>query len=126
MTIVGLCFAALVPIFVGAGGPSSVPPIAFRDVTAASGVTFRFEHGSRGRHNLPEIMGGGVALIDADDDGWLDLYFGNGGSIEGGTGPRQVGPTRSPGSTGTTGTGRSSTSPPRPTRPARPTRWGRP
>ena len=37
------------------------PPIAFRDVAAESGVVFRFHTGSRGKHDLPEIMGGGVA-----------------------------------------------------------------
>ena len=58
------------------------PPIVFRDVAAECGVDFRFDNGSRGRHDLPEIMGGGVALIDADGDGWLDLYFCNGGPIE--------------------------------------------
>jgi hypothetical protein len=59
----------------------SAPPIVFRDVAAEAGVNFRFDNGSRGRHDLPEIMGGGVALIDADGDGWLDLYFCNGGPI---------------------------------------------
>jgi hypothetical protein len=60
---------------------SAGPPITFRDVAAEAGVHFRFENGSRGRHDLPEIMGGGVALIDADGDGGLDLYFCNGGPI---------------------------------------------
>jgi enediyne biosynthesis protein E4 len=31
---------------------------------------------------LPEIMGGGVALFDADGDGRLDIYLCNGGPIE--------------------------------------------
>ncbi|HEY2156888.1 MAG TPA: VCBS repeat-containing protein, partial [Isosphaeraceae bacterium] len=62
------------------------PPIAFRDVAAESGVVFRFHAGSRGKHDLPEIMGGGVAMIDVDGDGHLDLYFPNGGPI-GGDGP---------------------------------------
>ncbi len=53
----------------------------FRDVAAEANVNFRFDAGSRGKHDLPEIMGGGVALIDADGDGRLDLYFCNGGPI---------------------------------------------
>lgn len=46
-----------------------------------SGVEFRFETGSRGRHDLVEIMGGGVALIDADGNGLPDIYACNGGPI---------------------------------------------
>ncbi|MDR3619911.1 MAG: CRTAC1 family protein [Paludisphaera borealis] len=55
--------------------------LSFEDVAAASSVAFQFDAGSRGRHDLPEIMGGGVALFDADGDGLPDLYFCNGGPI---------------------------------------------
>jgi enediyne biosynthesis protein E4 len=50
-------------------------------VASEAGVVFRFFDGSRGRHDLPEIMGGGVALIDFDADGDLDIYLCNGGPI---------------------------------------------
>ena len=31
---------------------------------------------------IAEVMGGGVAWLDADLDGWLDLFFTNGGQLE--------------------------------------------
>jgi hypothetical protein len=53
----------------------------FREMAREAGVDFRFHSGTRGRHDLPEIMGGGLALFDADDDGRLDLYLCDGGPI---------------------------------------------
>jgi hypothetical protein len=66
--------------------PPPQPPFALRDIASDAGVRFRFENGSRGRHDLPEIMGGGVAILDVDGDGWLDLFFCNGGPIGAGAG----------------------------------------
>ncbi|AGA25499.1 CRTAC1 family protein [Singulisphaera acidiphila] len=63
------------------GAPPDSSPIVFREIAAQAGVPFRFDTGSRQRHDLPEVMGGGVALIDGDQDGWPDLYFCNGGPI---------------------------------------------
>ena len=57
-------------------------PIVFREVATQAGISFRFENGSRGKHDLPEIMGGGLALFDADGDGLLDIYLCNGGPID--------------------------------------------
>jgi enediyne biosynthesis protein E4 len=56
--------------------------IAFEEVVAPSGISFQFDNGSRGKHDLPEIMGGGLALFDADSDGLLDIYLCNGGPID--------------------------------------------
>jgi hypothetical protein len=50
---------------------------AFTDVTAAAGIRFQHENGAAGKKYLPETMGSGVAVFDADGDGWPDLYFVN-------------------------------------------------
>jgi hypothetical protein len=63
------------------GPPPPAPAIQLRDVAAEAGVSFRFHTGSRGKQDLPEIMGGGLALIDVDGDHRLDLFFCDGGPI---------------------------------------------
>jgi enediyne biosynthesis protein E4 len=51
----------------------------FKNVAAAKGVDFsRFNDEVPGRFFLPEVMGGGVAWLDFDSDGLLDLYSVNG------------------------------------------------
>ena len=47
----------------------------FRDVAAQAGLNFRHFNFAAGRHLMPEIMGAGVALIDYDNDGDLDIFL---------------------------------------------------
>ncbi len=46
-----------------------------RDVTAVSGIDFVHRVTADGRYRLPEVLGAGCAIFDANGDGALDLYF---------------------------------------------------
>jgi hypothetical protein len=47
----------------------------FADVTQEVGVEFMHESGAAGDKHLVETMGGGLAWLDYDHDGWMDLYL---------------------------------------------------
>src|SRR5436190_7225880 len=50
-----------------------VPRQAFVDATEASGIQFRHFNGRNGEFYYPEIIGSGVALLDYNNDGKLDV-----------------------------------------------------
>jgi hypothetical protein len=57
------------------------PAIYFEDATARSGLKLERITIAEKRY-LIETMGGGVAFIDYDNDGWLDVYLTNAPTIE--------------------------------------------
>jgi hypothetical protein len=58
-----------------------VQPAGFEEVIA-TGIDFRHENSPTGAKYLLETMGGGVALFDYNNDGYLDIFFTNGGRID--------------------------------------------
>ena len=61
-------------------GAGSAPPW-FEDIAARAGIEFVYRSGHETKHYLPEIMGGGAALFDIDNDGLLDIYLVQAGSL---------------------------------------------
>src|SRR5215472_14288297 len=65
-----------------AGGFVDGAPVVFTDVTKQAGLgKFRHRSGTPAKETILETMGSGVALLDYDNDGWLDIYLVNGSTV---------------------------------------------
>ena len=84
--------AALAPLLLaGCGTQPAVEPNAaagpalFREAAEQAGLAFRHHSDAGPEYRLPEIMGSGVALLDFDMDGDLDVFLAQGAPLEPGT-----------------------------------------
>ena len=62
---------------------AATPGVAYTHATRSAGFeSFRHVAGSAAKDYILEVTGSGVALLDYDNDGWLDAYLVNGSTFE--------------------------------------------
>src|SRR5262249_17725732 len=53
----------------------------FRDITLQSGIDFRHVNGATPDKYMPETMGSGAVFFDFNNDGYVDIFLVNSGSL---------------------------------------------
>lgn len=65
-----------------AGGFVDKGPVIFKDITKEAGLSgWAHKMGSPNKDFIVETNGSGVAVLDFDNDGWLDIYLVNGATF---------------------------------------------
>jgi hypothetical protein len=65
-----------------AGGFVDGAPVVFVDITKRAGLEkFHHRSGTPEKTTIIETPGSGIALLDYDNDGWLDIYLVNGSTV---------------------------------------------
>ena len=73
---------ALALVFAGFAGPTASPPqIRFEEIAAKVGLRFELRNAAAGQFHQIELTGGGVAVLDYNNDGCTDIFFTNGAAI---------------------------------------------
>jgi hypothetical protein len=71
------------PVTATPSAPAKPSAIRFSDVTKQSGLDFVSFSGTTSEKHFPTANGTGVAMIDFDNDGWLDIYLPNSCRLDG-------------------------------------------
>src|SRR5215204_6573243 len=71
----------LIALLVPRGAARELEGITFKDVAERSGIAFTLANSATGQKHIVEPMTGGVAVLDYDNDGRLDIYFVNGARL---------------------------------------------
>ena len=61
----------------------AIAQIRFEEIAQKAGLDFRLKNAAAGRFHQVELMPGGVAALDFNNDGCMDLFFTNGATIPG-------------------------------------------
>ena len=56
-------------------------PVRFVNIAGEAKIAFKHENGATPQKYMPETMAAGSIMFDYNNDGWLDLFFVNGGSF---------------------------------------------
>ena len=76
--LAGLCAAAGIPSRRGSR-LRAAPPVFEEIPPSVSGITWVHDNAMSPERYLPETMGPGVAFLDYDNDGWMDIFMVNSG-----------------------------------------------
>jgi hypothetical protein len=79
LVLLGVAFAA--QVMPAQRGTTSESFPQFTNVAATAGLDFRHVNGGTPERHLLEIMGSGGLFFDYDEDGWVDVFLVDGGSL---------------------------------------------
>ena len=79
--LLGLVFATLTISGAARQRTDTPQPVVFRNISNTSGLVFTHVNGASPDKHFAEIMGSGGLFFDFDNDGWIDIFLVDGGSI---------------------------------------------
>jgi hypothetical protein len=79
-----MSLAAVFSIYGSGRGLAHRQAVGFVDVTQSAKIAFKHENGASAEKLMIETFGSGVAWLDYDNDGFLDLFFANGANLQAG------------------------------------------
>jgi len=80
--LLACCMAIAVVMSAPSFSQSKAETMKFAEVQVAAGLRFQYRNSPTPNKYLIETMGGGVAILDYDGDGWPDIFFANGAALK--------------------------------------------